>query len=85
MSVDHLNEIISIFIQQNTYELSDSDLSNACRHSGRPCSTEEIRQVVQSLGSSLFQFRLNNDGVFVFRVEPTVRSFNLFLVIHLVP
>jgi len=78
MSINYLNEIISIFLQRDVNELSDKDLSTAIVAKGNICSSEEIRHVVQSFGSSLFQLRCNREGIFLVRIEPKVSSFSDF-------
>src|SRR5689334_22870560 len=69
MSVNSLNEIISIFLHRNVNELSDNDLSTAI---GNKCTVEDIHQVVQSFGSSLFQLQCNKKGIYLVRIEPKV-------------
>ncbi len=83
MTVNHLNEIISIFIQRNVCELSDHDLSTAFETNGEACSDEDIRRIVQSFGASLFKLRLNKDGTYFIKIEPTVSSFIYFLLLNI--
>ena len=78
MSVNYLNEIISIFLQRGVNELSDKDLSTAIEAKGKVCSTEEIHRVVQIIGSSLFQLQCNKEGIFLVRIELKVSSFGYF-------
>ncbi len=75
MSVNYLNEIISVFLKQRVNELSEKDLSTAIETVGKVCSIEQIHHVVQSNGSSLFQIRCNKDGIFLVYVEPKVMLF----------
>ncbi len=78
MSVNYLNEIISIFLHRGVNELSDKDLSTAIEAKGKVCSTEEINRIVKSFGSSLFQLQCNKEGIFLVRIEPKVSTFSYF-------
>ncbi len=73
--MDDLNEIISIFLQRNVNELNDDDLNMALEDKGKLCSAKELRRIVQSFGSSLFQLRCNKEGIFLVRIEPKVSLF----------
>ncbi|CAF4582707.1 unnamed protein product [Rotaria sp. Silwood1] len=79
MAVNHLNEIISLFLQWNVKELSDNDLSTGISNNGKTCSAEEVRHTARLLGSSLFQFRYNEDNVFLIRIAPTINICKDFL------
>ncbi|CAF1000281.1 unnamed protein product [Rotaria sordida] len=72
MAINYLNEIISIFLQRNVNELSDNDLCTIIKNNGKTCSIEDVRHVVQSLGSSLFQLQYNHENIFLVRIEPTI-------------
>jgi hypothetical protein len=78
MTTIDLNEIISVFLQRHINELTLSDVNNALEVNGKSLSVAEIRHVVCSLGSSLFQIRANSDGIICIRVDPTVSSFHHF-------
>jgi hypothetical protein len=72
MTVNYLNEIISIFLQREVIELTDNDLSTTIKTRDKVCSAEEIHRVVHSFGSSLFQLRCNKEGIFLVQIEPKV-------------
>lgn len=74
MAVNYLNEIISIFLHRNVDELGDEILSTTIERKGHLCPVQNIRQVVQSSGSSLFQLWCNKDGKTFVRLQPKVRS-----------
>jgi len=84
MSVNYLNEIISIFLDRNVNELSDNELSVAIEAKGKDCPADNIHCVVKSCGSSLFQLRCNKEGIFLVRIEPKVSSLTYFFMNHLV-
>jgi hypothetical protein len=73
-----MNEIISVFLDQNVNQLSDNNLSIAIEAKGKICSTEEIRRVVQSSGWSLFQLRFNKEGIYLVHIEPKVNLLYYF-------
>jgi hypothetical protein len=73
--MNYLNEIISVFLDQNVNQLSDNDLSTAIEAKGKIFSAEEIRRVVQSSGLSVFQLQCNREGIFFVRIEPKVSLF----------
>jgi hypothetical protein len=78
MSVNYLNEIISIFLHRDVNELCDNELSTTIGAKGKDCSAEEIHYVVKSCGSSLFQLQCNKEGIFLVRIAPKVSSFSYF-------
>jgi uncharacterized SAM-dependent methyltransferase len=80
MTAIHLNEIIRVFLQRNVIQLISSDVSVDIEANGTTLSTTEIYRVVNSLGSSLFHLRDNNDDTFFIRINPTVSSYNYFLM-----
>lgn len=82
MAANYLNEIILIFLQRNTNELSVDDLSAALRTNSTPCSAEEIRQIVQTLGSSLFRLQYNEEKSTIVRTQTKVTLLNLFLILQ---
>jgi hypothetical protein len=84
MSVDYLNEIISIFLERDVNELSDNELSTAIEAKGKDCSAEEIHFAVKSYGSSLFQLQCNKERIFLVRIAPKVSSLTYFFMNHLV-
>ncbi|CAF2687797.1 unnamed protein product [Rotaria sp. Silwood2] len=79
MTVNYLNEIISIFLQRNIKEIGDNELSIAMRNDGKPCSIEEIRRIIQSFGSSLFRCRYSQEDVLLVQIEPLIKICKNFL------
>ncbi len=78
MSVNYLNEIISIFLQRGINEISEKDLSTTIETTGKVCSIEQIHRALQSNGSSLFQRQCNREGIFLVHIEPKVSLFYYF-------
>ena len=72
MSVNHVNEIISVFLQRNVNEISDKDLCAAIDKPNGRCSIEQIHRSVETNGSSLFAIRCNTEGTPIVHLEPKV-------------
>jgi len=75
MSVNYLNEIISIFLRRGVNEISEKDLSTSIETTGKVCSIEQIHRALQSNGLSLFQLQCNREGIFLVHIEPKVSLF----------
>lgn len=84
LSSNDLNAMISIFVDRNVCELNDSDLISASQRNGKKFTLTDIRRLVQTIGTSLFQLQDNDDWSFTVKVEPAVSSSIslLLLVIH---
>ncbi len=66
------DKIISVFLDKQTVNLKDSDISHSLVAQGTQIYTEEVRCYVQALSPALFQLSFNKDSSMIIRVDPQV-------------
>ena len=72
------NEILTVFINKNTLELKDTDVSSELAGNGVACTPKEVCQQVKLLSPGLFELNFNSDRTTTIRVKPRVNHFGYF-------
>ena len=80
--VNDLRQIISVFLQRCVLELSDAALCSDLDTNDDHLSTERLRRIVESQGSTLFQLHFNEDHTFSVRLEPTVGANTVIVLVN---
>ena len=72
ITTNDLQEIAEIFLSKGAIELEDQELIESLRQCGTSLSSADLRHIVQSVGSSLFELDCHSNS-FLVRLEPKVK------------
>jgi hypothetical protein len=72
------DDILAVFINKNSLELKDTDVSSELARIAVTCTPDEVCQQVRLLSPVLFELNSNPDRTTTIRVKPRVKHFVCF-------